>query len=232
MDANHAMRELCSILGVGDFMNPPAIEGCVAAARRLAEELAEAHSRLDDAGIAKRVPIPVRVGILLKHVRRAQDGWAQANSRLDQSNEEVVAARGDLRVERERAEMLEKERDAANQELSETRQALGGFLGPDYRISEEVKKVVAERKMLAERVNELDPTPDVPDPDKRTLPFTEDDRSALTAALVEANRNTKKWRDRAYAWRDAANKARDTLINAYNAVSRGLDFSEPEDWGA
>ena len=62
----------------------------------------------------------------------------------------------ELEEANKRADMLEKERDAANQELSETRQALGGFLGPDYRISEEVKKVVSIRDMLAARANEAE----------------------------------------------------------------------------
>ncbi len=213
MDARQAMSELCTILGVGSII-PVSTEDIVARVRELAAQSAETHSRLDDAGVAKNLDLPVRVGLLRKEVRRALDGWELANSRVDQANEEVVAARGDLRVERERADMLEKklsgqqsnvdeaqrrakamieegdktrsvlalhgantltdkfdplsvvvgrvldrlvkERDKANEELSETRQALGGFMGPDYRISEEVKKVVAIRDMLAARANEAE----------------------------------------------------------------------------
>ena len=321
MDAHEAMRELCTILGVGDFLTAPTIEGCLAAVRRLAAERSEAHVLLDDACVAKHEPLPVRVGRLRDLVRRAQDGWAQANARLDQSNGELVAARGDLRVEKERADMLEKERDAANQELSETRQALGGFLGPDYRISEEVKKVVAARDMLAARVNELEGLPrglgilipagvdlvdmlrkhakacivfekrdgsgtkvllkdnnalgwngttnrridfDAPatttavNPSKPGLqpmkcpcggkiefgresvgycqkcgtscrvmdppPDTCDHDQSLTAALVEANRNTAKWRTRAQKCQQALRRIR--------ALTGDMSFALDEDWGA
>ena len=44
----------------------------------------------------------------------------------------------------------------ANEELTECRHALGGFMGPTYGISEEVKKVVAERDTLAARVKEIE----------------------------------------------------------------------------
>lgn len=153
MDAHEAMRQICTILG---FVSYPSTADLVARVRNLAAQSADAHLRLDNAGVEGGVELPARVDLLRNWVRRAQDGWAQANARLDQSNGELVAARGDLRVEKERADMLEKERDAANQELSETRQALGGFLGPDYRISEEVKKVVSIRDMLAARANEAE----------------------------------------------------------------------------
>ena len=312
MDANQAIGELCSILGVGDFMTAPTIEGCLDAARRLAAQSADAHLRLDNAGVEGGVELPARVDLLRNWVRRAQDGWAQANARLDQSNGELVAARGDLRVEKERADMLEKERDAANQELSETRQALGGFLGPDYRISEEVKKVVSIRDMLAARANEaeqkmmlavsdlgamtaerdtlaarvkeleahLAPYPShlperptlglftegIPgavsgtavNPSKPGLqpmkcpcggkiefgresvgycqkcgtscrvmdppPDTCDHDQSLTAALVEANRNTAKWRTRAQKCQQALRRIR--------ALTGDMSFALDEDWGA
>ena len=311
MDANQAIGELCSILGVGDFMTAPTIEGCLDAARRLAAQSADAHLRLDNAGVEGGVELPARVDLLRNWVRRAQDGWAQANARLDQSNGELVAARGDLRVEKERADMLEKERDAANQELSETRQALGGFLGPDYRISEEVKKVVSIRDMLAARANEaeqkmmlavsdlgamtaerdtlaarvkeleahLAPYPShlperptlglftegIPgavsgtavNPSKPGLqpmkcpcggkiefgresvgycqkcgtscrvmdppPDTCDHDQSLTAALVEANRNTAKWRKRAQECQKA--------LRSLRAMTGNMLFDLDEDWG-
>lgn len=310
MDANHAMRELCSILGVGDFMNPPAIEGCVAAARRLAEERSEAHVLLDEACVAKHEPLPIRVGRLRDLVRRAQDGWAQANSRLDQSNDEVVAARGDLRVERERAEMLEKERDTLAARVKElegrlegARQYVNGLEAwgikplPRRAIPADVDMldmlcnhakayIVFEKRdgsgtkvLLKDNAAEgwngtkervvnfeapesttavnpakpglqplncpcggkiefgrervgycqkcgascraLDPPPAVHDPDVRPLPFTEDDRSALTAALVEANRNTAKWRTRAQKCQQALRRIR--------TLTGGLGIAE--DWG-
>lgn len=144
METHEAMRELCTILGIGSII-PVSTEDIVARVRNLAAQSAEAHTRLDDAGVVKPLDLPVRVGLLRKEVRRALDGWALANARLDQSNEEVVAARGDLRVERERADMLDKARLTALEGCNEAQKRW--------------EAVVAERDTLAARVKELEGRP-------------------------------------------------------------------------
>jgi len=73
-------RELCTILRLGNFVSAPTTEDIVARVRSLAAQSAETHSRLDDAGVAKNLDLPVRVGLL----REERDNLA---ARLNEAEE-------------------------------------------------------------------------------------------------------------------------------------------------
>lgn len=267
MDAREAMREICSILGVGDFTTVFTSEDVVVRVRSLAVERSEAHVLLDEACVAKHEPLPVRVGMLRDLVRRAQDGWAQANSRLDQSNEELVAARGDLRVERERADMLDRKRLESLEGCNEAQKRWEAVVAERDTMAARVKELeelirsslvvsgltIRDDFDAARRVTvefEFEPTSPrrdmtillkdngampvkpfaIPDPDVREMPFNRVTMAppdtcdqSLTAALVEANRNTSKWRKR-------AQECQQVLRRIRAAVRVDVSYLD-EDWG-
>ena len=257
MDAHEAMWELCTILGMGNFVSLSTSADIVARVRNLVAQSAETHTRLDEAGVAKHLDLPVRVGLLRKEVRRTLDGWALANSRVDQSNAELVAARGDLRVERERSEMLEKERDGVREwcslmaserdtlaarvkEIEDSCLVVSGLnLREDFHTARRVTVEFAydspsRGKTITLKDNYVHPPAkplSKPDPDVREMPFNRVTMAppdtcdqSLTAALVEANRYKKLWRER-------AQKCQQALRRIRAEVRVNVSYLD-EDWGA
>lgn len=140
---------------------------------------------------------------------------------------QLEAARGDLRVERERSEMLEKK--LADQQSNNWARPVKPFavtttstaVNPAKPGLQPLKcpcggRIEFGRVRVGHCMNcgascrVMDPPPDTCD-------------SQLTAALVEANRNTAKWRKRALQWREAALHERARLLNL-----RGELISAPE----